>query len=87
MQVYNDELCHYGKPGMKWGKRTATTTVTQTPTAKKQKKVVTPSKKHIAKGAKVAGKTLSIVGQNAVRLYRLNQMNKAMGVGLDAIMK
>lgn len=129
MQVYNDEICHYGVPGMKWGRRIGSkikpfvkmqknssihpihSTKAQISMIRKNprtalyinpkdadkfnadvKKRVESSKKkatkkHIAKGAKVAGKTLSLVSKNAVRLYQWNNINKAMETGLNLMMK
>lgn len=71
--VYNNELFHYGKIGMKWGKRKSV--IQDGVQSGKRKK--TP-KEHVSTGTKVAGKALSLIGHNAVRMYRLNQAQKIM---------
>lgn len=43
--------------------------------------------KAIGNGAKITGKTISIIGQGTARMYRMNQMYKAMDIGYDIVNK
>ena len=73
MKVYNDELYHHGKLGMKWGHRN-----NKINTVTKPKKTIA---QHQAVGAKHVANALKILGANASRahtLYDANKMSKMM---------
>ena len=64
MQVYNDELYHFGKLGMKWGHRKTQSNLT-TPTTKKETSTIKLKfKKH--KAAKITASAIATLGTRHV---------------------
>ena len=58
----NDELKHYGVPGMKWGHRKGTSGSSQTDNSGKTKKNTTKKSKKMSTGKKVATGLLAAYG-------------------------
>ena len=81
MQVYNDELYHYGKKGMKWGKGTKVKMVSDgTNPFKKQsapkKKTKKSIQEHKTTGAQHVGNVLKFLGANVLAANRNHQAMK-----------